>query len=103
MPKKKLSDLELTRAGSAGDEKAGTAPSTSTATYAPAPYEPKSAKYVTTTVHIPEETLKLLKSANTARMISRGYASSVSRLITDLIESQRAALETEIKAAKKLL
>ena len=89
MAKKRLSDLEL------GKE---SAPAVSTASY-----EPESIKYVTTTIHIPEETLKLLKSANAARMISRGSGSSVSKLVAELIERQRNGLETEIKAAKDLL
>ena len=96
MAKKRLSDLELRR--NLGDEKAGTTPSTSTATY-----EPPISKMVTTTIHIPEETLDLLKRANAARMILRGSGSSVSKLIAELVERQRDALEAEIKAAKDLL
>lgn len=56
----------------------------------------------TTTIHIPVETLQLLRAVAATRMISRGGRMSVSKLVAELIEAQRGALEAEVKATRML-
>lgn len=55
-----------------------------------------SAPTVTTAIHIPRETLALLRRAAVERANRGGGRPSVSALIVDLVESQRARLQAEI-------
>ena len=67
-----------------------------------APDPVQSAGTATTTIHIPVETLNLLRAVAATRMIAHGGRMSVSKLVAELVEEQRKVLEAEVKAARML-
>ena len=54
-------------------------------------------EWATTAVHLPKKTLSLLKRVAFRRSMVHGGRMSVSRLVTDLVESRRMELEEEIE------
>ena len=54
-------------------------------------------EWATTAVHLPKETLRLLKRVAFHRSQVHGGRMSVSRLLTDLVERQRDELEKEVQ------
>jgi hypothetical protein len=54
-------------------------------------------KTVTTAIHIPENTWKLLRAVAFHRAQDQGGRASVSRLLTELVERHREELEQESK------
>lgn len=52
---------------------------------------------ITTAIHIPRDTWSLLRAVAFRRAQDHGGRASVSRLIAELVERHRAALEQEIK------
>lgn len=54
-------------------------------------------KGITTAIHIPEQTWKLLRAVAFHRAQDQGGRASVSKLITELVERHRAELEAEPK------
>ena len=56
----------------------------------------------TTTIHIPVATMHLLRAVAATRVISHGGRMSVSKVVVELVERQRKALEAEVKGARML-
>jgi hypothetical protein len=54
------------------------------------------AEWSTTAVHLPKTTLQLLKRVAFHRSQKDGGRMSVSKLLTDIVESHRKALEREV-------
>jgi hypothetical protein len=54
-------------------------------------------KSITTAIHIPESTWKLLRTVAFHRAQDQGGRASVSKLIAELVERHRAELEREVK------
>jgi hypothetical protein len=61
----------------------------------PAPHDDAEHRSITTAIHIPEQTWKLLRAVAFHRAQDRGGRASVSRLITELVERHRAELDAE--------
>lgn len=55
------------------------------------------AEMVTTAIHVPKATLKLLRRVSIARADNQGGRPSVSAVLTELVERAREQLEREIK------
>ena len=62
-------------------------------------FDPKNnaaAETVTTAIHIPKTTWKLLRAVAFHRAQDRGGRASVSKLIVELVEARRAELDGEL-------
>jgi hypothetical protein len=59
--------------------------------------ESEAPKSITTAMHLPKETWELLRAAAFCRAQATGGRVSVSKLVAELVEQNRGALEREIK------
>jgi hypothetical protein len=57
----------------------------------------ESGETITTAIHIPRDTWSLLRAVAFRRAQDQGGRSSVSKLVTELVERHRGELEHEIK------
>ena len=62
---------------------------------APEPHEDAEHRSITTAIHIPEQTWKLLRAVAFHRAQDQGGRASVSKLITELVERHRTELDAE--------
>jgi hypothetical protein len=61
----------------------------------PEPHDDAERRSITTAIHIPEQTWKLLRAVAFHRAQDRGGRASVSKLITELVERYRTELDAE--------
>ena len=61
------------------------------------PEDNETAKSITTAIHIPESTWKLLRAVAFHRAQDQGGRASVSKLIAELVERHRSELERETR------